>query len=134
MQKFYDKNGVLLHQIHRKLEFERRKNLSGNDQFLQCASIKMNLEDTFIPHKHVWKDVSYKTTIAQESWVVIQGSVKVFLYDLENKLIAEEILQQGDASFTFQGGHNYLSLENDTLVYEFKTGPYEGVQNDKKHF
>ena len=35
-------------------------------------------------------------------------------------------------SFTLQGGHNYLILEDDTLVYEFKTGPYEGQEFDKK--
>lgn len=134
MQKFYDKNGILLHQIHRKLEFEKRKNLSDDDQFLQCASLKLNSGDTFVPHKHVWKNVTYEKTIAQESWIIVQGRVKIFLYDLENNLIAEEILYQGDASFTFQGGHNYLSLDEETLVYEYKTGPYEGVQNDKKHF
>jgi len=32
---------------------------------------------------------------------------------------------------TFFGGHNYLIMQDDTLVYEFKTGPYTGQQNDK---
>ena len=32
---------------------------------------------------------------------------------------------------TFEGGHNYEILEENTLVYEFKTGPYEGIDKDK---
>ena len=134
MKKFHDSNGVLLHQIHRKEEFEGRKNLSEDPQFLQCASLKLKEGDTFIPHRHIWKSVSYEKCIAQESWIVVSGRVKLFLYDLENRLIAEEILEQGDASFTYQGGHNYLALEENTLVYEYKTGPYEGIKNDKQHF
>ena len=37
----------------------------------------------------------------------------------------------GDASFTLEGGHTYEILEDDTLVYEYKTGPYEGQKLDK---
>ena len=43
----------------------------------------------------------------------------------------EPILEQGDASFTLEGGHNYQILEDNTLVYEYKTGPYEGQKLDK---
>ena len=32
---------------------------------------------------------------------------------------------------TFQGGHTYEILEDDTIVYEYKTGPYKGQENDK---
>jgi hypothetical protein len=32
---------------------------------------------------------------------------------------------------TFRGGHNYLILEDDTIVYEYKTGPYLGQELDK---
>ena len=67
----------------------------------------------------------------KESWVVISGSVKATLYDLDDSIIAEEQLKAGDLSMTFQGGHNYLATESNTFVYEFKTGPYKGVENDK---
>lgn len=134
MKKYYDDSGLLLHQIYRKQDFSYRDNLCDDNQFLQCASLKLNIGDTFKPHKHLWKKVTFEKYIAQESWTIIQGKVKIFLYDLNNKLIAEEILEAGDASFTFHGGHNYLALEDDTLVYEYKTGPYEGIENDKQRF
>ena len=52
---------------------------------------------------------------------------------LENVIqITKEILEQGDCSITFRGGHNYLCIEDDSIVYEYKTGPYKGVENDKE--
>ena len=86
---------------------------------------------TFKPHKHIWK-TGQKKVIAQESWVVIRGSVKVTMYDLDDKVIATPILYPGDCSMTFQGGHTYEILEEDTVVYEYKTGPYEGQEFDKE--
>ena len=69
--------------------------------------------------------------IAQESWAVIKGSVNVSFFDTDGTLLAKHILEPGDASFTLEGGHTYEILEVDTLVYEYKTGPYTGQENDK---
>ena len=87
---------------------------------------------TFDPHKHIVKNRHYTEQIAQESWVIIRGSVKCTLYDIDDKIIAEPILKVGDASFTLYGGHTYTILEDNTIVYEYKTGPYEGQELDKK--
>ena len=46
-------------------------------------------------------------------------------------LLETHILNAGDSSFTLEGGHTYEILEDDTLVYEYKTGPYEGQEKDK---
>ena len=35
------------------------------------------------------------------------------------------MIKQGDCSMTFEGGHTYTILEDDTVVYEYKTGPYQ---------
>ena len=84
----------------------------------------------FKPHKHIWKERK-RDVIAQESWVVIQGSVKCIFYDIDDTLIAEPVLYPGDSSYTLEGGHNYEIQEDNTLVYEYKTGPYEGQIFDK---
>ena len=61
------------------------------------------------------------------------GKVKCFLYDIDNKtVIATPILNPGDASFTLEGAHTYEILEDNTVVYEYKTGPYEGQKLDKR--
>jgi cupin fold WbuC family metalloprotein len=99
-------------------------------QFIQCSALQMESGKTFRPHKHIWKERT-RNVIAQESWVVIRGSVQGIFYDIDDTLLQEVVLNEGDASFTLEGGHNYLVLEDDTLVYEYKTGPYEGQELDK---
>jgi cupin fold WbuC family metalloprotein len=133
MENIYSKikTDKLLHIIVRKEDLIKGRNeIVPNDNFIQCAILNMDKNKTFKPHKHIWKERT-RNIIAQESWVVIQGSVKCIFYDIDDTIIAEPILNAGDASFTLEGGHTYLILEDDTLVYEYKTGPYEGQQLDK---
>ena len=138
MKKIFSKiePNILLHILCKKNDLDilnkiedGRTDIAPENEFLQVAAMNMSEGQTFRPHKHIRMD--RKTTITQESWVIINGSVKAILYDLDDTIIAEEILNIGDISITFRGGHNYKILENDTLVYEYKTGPYKGQQNDK---
>jgi hypothetical protein len=133
MEKIYSKveKDKLLHIIHRLSDFENRSEIIPENNFIQCASLKMVKDKTFPPHKHITKERHYKEQIAQESWVVIKGSVKCIFYDIDDTIIATPILEAGDASFTLYGGHTYEILEDDTIVYEYKTGPYEGQALDK---
>lgn len=131
MEKIYSKvkEGQLMHIIYRSADTNGRINITPEDEFLQLACIRMEKDTTFRPHKHIYHEKI--TSITQESWVVIKGSVKCFLYDLDDSILSEPILNPGDCSITFHGGHNYLILEDDTLVYEYKTGPYLGQMLDK---
>lgn len=133
MEKIYSKidQSKLLHIIYRFNEIRNgRLDIVPDENFIQCSSLKLEKGKTFKPHKHIWKERT-REVIAQESWIVVKGSVKCIFYDLDNKIIAEPILYPGDASFTLEGGHNYEILEDDTVVFEYKTGPYEGQQFDK---
>lgn len=132
MEKIYSKvqPGVLLHLINRLDEIEGRTDVAPVEEFLQLATLKMHNGQTFKAHKHI--TLVKETNIAQESWIVIKGSVKCIFYDLDDTIIAEPILKPGDCSMTFRGGHNYLILEDDTIVYEYKTGPYLGQSLDKE--
>jgi hypothetical protein len=133
MEFIYSKieEGKLLHIINRLDEISGRQEVVPETNFIQCATLKMESGKTFRTHKHIEKTRTYEKQIAQESWVVIKGSVKCKFYDIDDKLIAEPILYPGDASFTLYGGHTYEILEEDTIVYEYKTGPYEGQELDK---
>jgi cupin fold WbuC family metalloprotein len=133
MEKFFSKvePGKLLHVINRFSDITERTIIIPEDNFIQCATLKMEKGKTILPHKHLYRDRHYPQQIAQESWIVIKGKVKCKFYDLDDKVIATPILNEGDASFTLHGGHTYEILEEDTIVYEYKTGPYEGVELDK---
>mgnify|MGYP003629861860 CR=1 FL=1 len=132
MKLIYSKieKGKLLHATFSKDDFKKqRTDISPESEFLQLAALKMECGKTFRPHKHI---INEKTTnIAQESWVVVEGKVKAFLYDLDDKVTETIILNAGDISITYTGGHTYEILEDDTLVYEYKTGPYLGQMYDK---
>lgn len=135
MEKFYSRVNpeALLHQVHRLDEVTAgRKDLVHQRQYLQCAILNLDQHTTFRPHKHIWTINDSSERIPQESWVVIRGRVQCTFYDLDDTVIGMPILGPGDASFTFQGGHNYYILEPDTVVYEYKTGPYRGVELDKE--
>ena len=133
MKKIYSKiePTKLLHIINRLADITGRDDIVPEDNFIQCATLKMHKGKTFPAHKHITKDRHYADQIAQESWVVIKGRVKCKLYDIDDTLIADPILEPGDASFTLYGGHTYEILEEGTIVYEYKTGPYEGQKLDK---
>lgn len=131
--KIYSKieQGKLLHIVYNHDEFMgERIDIIHPDQFIQCAAIKMDAGKTFKPHKHIDRyryGIMYRP---QESWVVISGKVKVTFYDIDDTILHEVILNPGDVSVTLQGAHNYIFLEP-SKVYEFKTGPYLGQENDK---
>ena len=136
MEKYYSKiqKDKLLHIINRFSNIKdigQRINIVPENNFIQCSALKMENNKTFPPHKHITKERHYNEQIAQESWIVIKGKVKCKFYDLNDELLAEPILEEGDASFTLYGGHTYEILEEGTVVYEYKTGPYEGQKLDK---
>ena len=138
MKKIYSKvePDKLLHIIHKAEEFYtieegHRRDVVGADEFIQLSALNMDKGHTFKPHKHIWKS-GEEECIAQESWVVIRGSVECIFYDLDDTIIEKPILKPGDCSVTLGGGHTYRILEHGTLVYEYKTGPYKGVENDKE--
>ena len=134
MQKIYSlvDPSKLLHIVVRKEDIlPGRQDIVPEDNFIQCSILNLDQGKTFRPHRHIWKERT-RNVIAQESWVVIHGKVKCTFYDIDNTVIAEPILKPGDSSFTLEGGHTYVILEDDTLVYEYKTGPYEGQEFDKR--
>lgn len=133
MYKIYSKVDPTkhLHTIHRYYDIHDRNEVAEEHQFLQLATLRMDKGKTFRPHQHIWKPTPVTDIIAQESWVIIKGSVEVSFFDTDGTLLEKQVIRQGDCSMTFEGGHTYLILEDDTVVYEYKTGPYQGQALDK---
>jgi len=134
MEKIYSKvaPGVLLHVIFRLRDFkDGRQEIIPEEEFIQCSALNLDYGHTFRPHKHISKELPY-IGLAQESWVVITGTVRCTFYDIDDKIIAEPLLTIGDSSFTLRGGHTYTIEAPNTLVYEYKTGPYKGQKLDKE--
>jgi hypothetical protein len=132
--KIYSKveENKLLHIVCRPTALkEVRNDVVGEEEYLQLAILNFQKGKTFKPHKHIYKPVPGQA-IAQESWVVMSGRVEAIFYDLDDTIVEKRILETGDLSITLFGGHNYRILEDDTLVLEYKTGPYYGQSADKE--
>ena len=121
---------VLLLSISRKEDVSsKRKDLSPESEFLQCSSKLLSKGTSFKPHKH--NTLHRETTKTQEAWVFLSGSVMAKFYDVDDSLYLETKLSEGDCAVVFNAGHSFEVLEDNTIIYEFKTGPYYGVEADK---
>jgi hypothetical protein len=122
----------MVHRLSTADKSTERQEIAPPDQFLQLCLLSAQKDRTFPAHKHIWKEPFYDSVIAQESWIVVRGKVKINFYDLDDSFIESCVLEAGDCSLTFEGGHSYKILEEDTVVYEYKTGPYLGQKLDKE--
>jgi len=132
MIEVHDKMGKLCHQVHERKDFheiDSRRDLAKPAEPLQCSALNLNAGTTFRAHKHI--AIQKTTTMTQESWCVVRGKVTAHLYDEEGNHLQDVTLRPGDMSMTFYGGHTYTIEEDNTLVYEYKTGPYMGQEKDK---
>jgi hypothetical protein len=122
---------LLLLVVCRRDDFSsERLNLSPDSAFLQGSCKKLATTDKFKAHYHLEQQRDSKLT--QEAWVVIAGAVRVRLFDIDNTPLWSGVLNAGDCSITFRGGHTMDVLEEGTLLYEFKNGPYNGKSADKQ--
>jgi hypothetical protein len=132
MKEFYSKKEplMLLHIVNRKKDITtKRKDLSPSNQYLQVACGKLKKGDKSKAHHHIV--YSKITTITQESVVVINGSIVVTLYDIDNMFLERVVLTAGDSFITYLGGHSYKCVKDNTIIYQFKTGPYFGKTKDR---
>jgi len=108
-----------------------RNDLSPDDALLQVSSKVLSKNDLFEPHKH--NNIRRETFGTNEAWVILSGSIEARFWDLDNTLVHEEILEKGDCAIVFSGGHGFKALEEGTILYEFKNGPYFGQIKDKTY-
>lgn len=129
--------GLLLHKIIRLENSSEsilkinRIDFSKPEEFLQGALLNIPENHSFRPHVHLERHRTLPNLRAQEAWVVIRGEVMVDYYSEKGSLLLTEKLGAGDATISFRGGHGYRTLTSDALIYEFKSGPYEGLEIDK---
>jgi len=122
---------LLLFSLIRKKDITRkRQDLSPEKQFLQVSAKKITSNDIFKAHKHLECKKNANTT--QESWVILDGKILAMVYDIDGQFIHKEILESGDCIVLFAGGHSLRCLTDDAILYEFKNGPYYGVEKDKE--
>ena len=109
---------------------EYRTDLSPDEEYLQISGRKLEKGLKVKAHKHT--PIERKTDITQEAWIVFEGCIKGTFYDIDDSVLYETEIGKGDVIVLFRGGHSLEVLDEDTIFYEFKTGPYYGVEADKE--
>lgn len=132
MEKYFSisEPHLLTHIVFRYGDFKGRLNIVNPKEYLQVASLLLQDGESFKPHIHVWKEVNIDVSVAQEAWVILEGSVHVQMLDAESNFVGNTVLNIGDCCITLNGGHEYRAI-GQTKVYEFKSGPYLGDELDK---
>jgi cupin fold WbuC family metalloprotein len=85
-----------------------------------------------IVKRHRHKLVKREIFRTQEVLILVEGKIRVELFDDEGEKLKAVILKPGDAILLAQGGHKVNVLE-DAKIIEVKQGPYAGF-DDKEFF
>ncbi len=99
---------------------------------LQFSVLKCPKGKVFQDHVHKYRLRSIEHT--QESWIVLKGIVKVFIFDENKKIIHEQTMIPGHFVVCYRGGHGYVIMADETIVIENKLGDFIGVEEDKEKF
>jgi cupin fold WbuC family metalloprotein len=109
---------------------EKRVDICPDNEYMQVCGRIMNRGFFVPPHKHL--KVNRETDMTQESWIILEGRVRASFYDIDSSYLCSRIIEKGDVVVFYRGGHSMEVLEDNTIFYEFKNGPYYGVENDKE--
>lgn len=126
-----DKNKIIYSHFKLKDLKKSRDDFSPENEFIQASCSKYKKNQSIKAHKHKTNKRNIDKT--QEAWLVFSGSIKAKFYDIDNTLFDEVIVNKGDCVILFNGGHDFVSIKKDTILYEFKNGPYYGSEKDREY-
>lgn len=99
---------------------------------LQFSVLKYAKGKIFQNHIHKYRPRTIEQT--QESWIVLEGSARVYVFDENKEIIHEQVIISGQFFISYMGGHGYEILDAETVIIENKLGNFIGVEEDKEKF
>ena len=121
---------ILISTVITNFEEAGRHDASTVDEILQVSALSLAKNKVVKSHMH--KPIVRGTIGTQEAWIVISGSIRAEIFDTNKDKISENILMSGDCVVLYRGGHSMQVLEDNTVIYEIKNGPYLGAENDSQ--
>jgi len=101
---------------------------SGESDLLQRLLNAMEPSTYVRPHKHENPD-------KREVFIILQGSIAAVIFDDDGKITDYSIMKREKGVFCVEvppkTWHTLISLEENSVMYEFKDGPYD-VITDKQ--
>lgn len=106
--------------------------ISNNADPIQVGLFNYDKKDHLKAHTHIIYDRSANRTC--ETMYVVRGAIRIKILDEKKKVIATRTLKTNDVYCSLWGGHLFDVLENNTMIFEAKNGPYYGVKKDKTFY
>jgi|TARA_Y100000816_G_scaffold192734_1_gene140598 cupin fold WbuC family metalloprotein len=128
------KKKKLLHVFFKFNKNINRVNLSPEKEYLQASVVKFKDKKIVRSHHHLNHPKILRKRPIQESWILIKGKAKLTFFDINKKILKNFVMSPGDISISFGGGHKLEILNKNTIIYEYKTGPYKGSKKDLSYF
>ncbi len=107
----------------------KRKNYNYHDELSDTLQRLLNAMQpgTYIqPHKHEAPD-------KREAFIILQGRILVLTYNNEGEITEHFILDPKEGNYGVEipekTWHSLIVLEEDSIVYEVKDGPYSPVSD-----
>jgi len=120
-----------IHVKAKDLNKDETKWLVEKDFGIQVAGFSYNKDKIFEPHKHLFRPRTFEYT--QEAIIVIKGALLANIYDEHDQLITIFHLEAGDIGIFLYGGHGFKVVEDETIFYEIKNGPFTSKEEDKTY-
>lgn len=112
--------------------FESRTNLTDPDEIIQTSLIKMIKFQSVPKHEHL--PIERNTKGTGEGWLILQGSFELEIFDIDRVSIGKYFLKKFDMLIIFNGGHSLRATKKNSIMFEFKNGPFLGSDSDKIYF
>lgn len=129
--KIIQRDGVI-YAIHDSLDALKKDSLwyGENKEGIQVSRMYHDKGKVVKAHSHKFHPRSLDHT--QECLIVFKGKIEFSFYD-ENKVFFDKIiLNPGDLVVVYRGYHGMEVIEDDTLYFEIKTGPFTDIESDKE--
>jgi len=121
----------LLAVIIKLKDIDKEKNfVTNNEEDFQVASFNLKNGEKILNHYHPKQERKIFST--SEMITLIEGKIKINIFDFEENLVHSEILTSGDSVALLRGGHGIEIIENSKFI-ESKQGPYV-EKSDKVRF
>lgn len=103
---------------------------SNDEDFIQVGTWNYEKGRYLDAHNH--NIVERKINRTNEVIIILDGKLKIDIYDENDEKIAELEAKKNDLLIMMNGGHGYRILEDNTKVIEIKNGPYLGAEKDRR--
>lgn len=123
-------NGTVIGIIDHYKNFKKGLSFYGtNKDSIQIGKFRYDKDQVLRAHKHIERKREINKT--QEILIVFEGSCILYIYGVNDNIIQEKILKEGNFYISYNGGVKYKILEDDTFLLEVKSGDYIVTSDDE---